>query len=155
MKQRSLLTLLLVLLLASCGTGRPAFSSAPAPLPQKEQTWQLVALRGRSLDPAAAAPTLVVNPEAGTLSGFAYCNQYFYQYTLRLETSQPDGDYYALSLRPPTSDLPPIKTSCPEGKMNAESRYLLLLDKATRLRVTATTLTFYNKSKEILHFQLQ
>lgn len=154
MKKISLLTfhIPLLLLFLSCGSHRETATPIHDPLmPQKDQTWQLVTLQGRSPKNLAAAPTLRFNPEAGTLSGFAYCNTYTFHYTLHPTAQKPDGDYHTLSLE----SWGGSSLGCPEADMNAESRFLLLLSKATTLRLTATTLTFYQRDKELLLFELQ
>ena len=95
--------------------------------------------------------SLVINPDAGVATGFAYCNEYTFKLELVLAGSQPDGDYYTIHLGLWGSG----NLSCPEADMNAEQRYLSLLAKASRLRITATTLTLFQRDKEILHFELK
>lgn len=151
MKQITLLFTLL-LLMTACGSHKEPLAPSREPLiPQKEQTWQLLTIQGRSPHYLSAAPTLRFNPEAGTLSGFAYCNTYTFRYSLHLSSQQTDGDYHSISLQPWGGS----SLGCPEADMNAEKRFLLLLSKATTLRITATTLTLFQRDKELLHFELQ
>lgn len=150
---KTLLSLAAVLLAAACST--TALAPPAAALPQStldmHRTWQLVSIQGRTLDPAKKAPVIVFNPDAGTASGFAYCNQYSFKCTLQAIGSQSDGDYYTLSLERWGSGY----MECTVADMNAESRYLALLAKATRLRLTAYNLTLFQKNKEILYFELR
>lgn len=147
-----LLSFLAVLILSACSSlSSPQAAPSPQSTLHKNQTWLLVAIQGRPLDPAKKAPIIIFNPDAATVSGVAYCNQYTYRYTLTPVVQQADGDYYDLHLERWGSGF----LQCTVADMNAESRYLALLAKATRLRLTAYNLTLFQKNKEILHFQLQ
>lgn len=150
MKKTLPFLLTLALLLTACKASKTV---APADLllPQKEQTWQLVARQGHPLNRTKAAPSLVINPDAGVATGFAYCNEYTFNLELVPAGSQPDGDYYTIHLGLWGSG----NLGCPESDMNAEQRYLSLLAKASLLRITATTLTLFQRDKEILHFELK
>ena len=121
----------------------------------KSQTWQLVAIQGRPIHSATQSPshavTLIFNPEAGTATGQSYCNSYTFRCTLKNPEQRLDGDYYELELTPWGSGT----LNCPEADKNAEARYLAFLAKATRLRLTATTLTLFRQDKEILHYELR
>ena len=150
MKSTRLLLLILPLALSSCSTSRETFHADQLPL-SKVQTWQLAAIQGRNIDPGDKVPTIVINPEAGTATGHAYCNTYTFRCTLQHPDQQLDGDYYDLELSLWGSG----SLGCPETEKNAEARYLSLLAKATRLRLNATNLTLFQKDKEILHFELQ
>ena len=142
----------LLLFAAGCSSAdKVATPTYPPLLPDKGQSWQLVAMRGRTVGNDDKTPSLVVNPEAGTLSGVAYCNTYVYFVTLRLEAQHPDGDYYSIHLKHEAGG----SLLCTEAAMNADARFLALLDKATRMRLTATTLTLFQNDKEILLFELQ
>lgn len=147
-----LLSLLAMLMVSACSSvSSPQTASLPQSTLDKNQTWLLVAIQGRSLDPAKKAPVIIFNPDAATASGVAYCNQYTYKYTLTPVAQQTDGDYYDLHLERWGSGY----LECTVADMNAESRYLALLAKATRLRLTAYNLTLFQKNKEILYFELQ
>lgn len=150
---KTIITMLFALLLAACSAPRQATSAgAPPPLlPQKEQVWQLVRLQGRPLPPRQPVTTLVVNPDAGTADGQAACNTYSFSCTLGHPDQHLDADYYDIRLSPIGSG----SVGCSEADMNAEQRYLAALGRATRLRLTATTLTLYQKDREILYFELQ
>lgn len=144
--------LLVILCLMACTSTKPAPTSSAAPLlPQKEQVWQLVSIRGKEVNRRSATVTLVVNPEASTLSGQAACNRYGADCRLTLAAQLPEGDRYSLSV----NNLSSGTLQCPEAEMNAEARYLALLPKADALLVTAYTITLFSKDKEILHFELQ
>lgn len=151
MKRNILVAFLAVLLVCSCSHKKLASNSHEMLMPQKEQVWQLVSMQGRTTNLVAATPTLCFNPEAHTASGFAYCNSYSFRYESIPVDIQPDGDYHTLSLEPwGTGEL-----GCPEADLNAEQRYLSLLAKATSFRLTSTTLTLFQRNKEILYFELQ
>ena len=142
----------LSMLVLSCNTPRmTSHTDTTQPSLAKEQTWQLAATKGRNLAPGDKAPTLVINPEAGTFTGHAQCNSYTFRYVLQHPEAQLDGDYYDLGL----SFWGSSTLTCPEASKNAEERYLDLLSKSTRIRITSTTLTLYQQNKETLHFELQ
>lgn len=157
MKRTTLTThiaLILSILLMSCASQKHDVKTqrfSDSPTLQKEQVWQLVAIRGKDVSRTSNIITLSFNPEAGTISGKAPCNSYFGNYKLRPNTQQQDGDYYTLGF----SDIGSTKVYCTEADMNAESRYLSLLPKADALRIDAYTLTLYQKGKEILKYELQ
>lgn len=143
--------LLCLVCFTACGSPKPAATAEPPLVPQKEQVWQLVAIRGKAVNPNAAVVTIVVNPEAATLSGQAACNPFAAACRLALAEQQPSGDRYTIVL----SDLKAGGRQCPEADMNAEARFLALLPKADALVLTAYTLTLLQKDKEILKFELQ
>ena len=147
-KPSILLTLLLltVLLAASCSHRQMPPSEPLAPPPVKEQVWQLVRMQGKAVDTDGKVPTLVFNPEASTASGTAFCNHYSFACSLRA-----NGDHYDLQLTPWGS----TKMACPEADMNAEQRYFSLLEKASALRLTASTLTLLRGNRETLYFELR
>ena len=91
------------------------------------------------------------NPEAKTVSGRTACNNYYGNYTLRLEAQQPKGDRYTLTL----SGIGYGDTRCPEAEMNAEARYMALFEKADALMLDAYTMTLYQKGRETLKYELQ
>ena len=113
--------------------------------------WQLVAIRGKAVNRQAEPVTLVFNPEAKTVSGRTACNNYYGNYTLRLEAQQPKGDRYTLTL----SGIGYGDTRCPEAEMNAEARYMALFEKADALMLDAYTMTLYQKGRETLKYELQ
>lgn len=120
-------------------------------LPAKEQVWQLVSMRGKTINANSGTITLTVNPEANSLSGTATCNRYGADCRLGSVQQLPQGDRYTLTI----ANLDHGNTLCPEADMNAEARYLALLPKADALLMTAYTLTLLQKDKEILRFELQ
>ncbi len=151
MRTKLILLLLPLTLLAACSP-KQSPGTAPAPLePRRGQVWQLVSEQGRPLPRSKHSPTLLLNPDSQTASGLAYCNEYTFRYTLQHPVQQPDGDRYKVQF----TFWGCGSVECPEGGMNAERRYIGLLDKATSLRLTATTLTLYQKNNELLHFELQ
>ena len=145
--------LLSLLCLMACGSSKPAAVTVDAePLqPHKEQVWQLVAMRGKSLPARSGIITLTFNPEAGTLSGHATCNNYGADCRLAYSASSPEGYRYTVTV----ANLAGGNTLCPEADMNAEARYLALLPKADALLLTPYNLTLFQKDKEILRFELQ
>ncbi|MBP3763288.1 MAG: META domain-containing protein [Bacteroidales bacterium] len=143
-------TLLPLLLMTACGS-KPAVATAPELLePEKGQVWQLVRMQGRPLDRGRRSPTLLFNPETGTVTGTAHCNEYTFHYRTSHPQSGAEGDTYELQLTFWGSG----STECPEGEMSAERRYLGLLGKATSMSLTSTTLTLYQKNREVLHYEL-
>lgn len=151
MRIKHILLLLPLLLMAACGQKQVPVAAEPPLEPERGQVWQLVALQGRALDRAKKSPTLVFNPETRSVNGTAHCNEYTFHYTLGRVQQQPDGDHYEVQL----TFWGGGTTECPEGDMSAERRYLGLLGKATAMRLTATTMTLYQKNRETLHFELQ
>ena len=148
------IALVACLLLTACGGSKSAGSTAQqqeALAPQKEQVWQLVAMRGKAVSRTENLFTLTFNPEAGTLSGKAPCNSYYGSYRLMLKLQMTDGDHYTLKL----SEVGSTKVYCNEADINAEARYLALLPKADAMTIDAYTLTLYQRGKEILKYELQ
>ena len=117
----------------------------------KGQTWQLVEFRGKQWQRQGGATTLVLNPEAGTCRGFAACNTYFGTYTAKLVSSSAEGDRYELKVDVEGSG----SLGCPDAEMNAEGRYLALLEKADAMLVTAYSLTLCQRGREVMVFELQ
>ena len=151
--RNTILLLVAATVATACGGARKAqTTAADTPLvPQKEQVWQLVRQQGRPLPARSATITLTVNPEAGTAGGQSACNTYSYSCALGHPACTPDGDWYDIRLVPIGSG----SVECTEAEMNAEARYLATLGRATRMKLTATALTLYQKDKEILHYELQ
>ena len=148
------IALVACLSLTACGGTKSAGSTATqqeALAPQKEQVWQLVAMRGKAVSRTENLLTLTFNPEAGTLSGKAPCNSYYGSYRLMLKLQMTDGDHYTLKL----SEVGSTKVYCNEADINAEARYLALLPKADAMTIDAYTLTLYQRGKEILKYELQ
>jgi len=116
----------------------------------KGQVWQLVTLRGKEV-PASSAATLMLHPESGTLRGHVACNRYFADYQARLQRTDADGSRYSLDIQYVSGG----DVQCPEGDMTAQQRYLTLLDKADACLLTPYTLTFFQRGKEILKYELQ
>ena len=148
------IALVACLLLSACGGSRQPVgisNQQPSLAPTKGQVWQLVAMRGKAVSRQGELVTLTFNPEAGTISGRTACNNYYGNYTLRLEAQLPEGDKYTLAF----SGIGHGETRCPEADMNAETRYLALFEKADALTVDAYTMTLYQKGKEILRYELQ
>lgn len=117
----------------------------------KEQVWQLVAMRGKELPRNEAEVLLMFHPESGTLRGRIACNRYFADYVLHLDNVSADGSRYHLKV----ADVNGGDVQCPEGGMAAQERYLALLAKTTDCLLTPYTLTLFQKDKEILKFELQ
>ena len=152
MRIKLIVIFLLTTFTGACSPRQAPVAALADPLvPQRGQVWQLVAQQGKRLALNKKAPTLLLDPEAGIATGDAQCNTYTFHCHLLLVSQMPDGDHYTLALEPWGSG----DTSCPEADMNAEQRYLALLAKTTSMRLTATTLTLYQKDREILHFEQQ
>lgn len=115
----------------------------------KEQIWQLTAIRGRTVDTHGKTFTIQFNPEAGTVRGFMACNMYFGRYVCRPGDSRTGRCPIEICLEGSGS------LGCPEADMNADSRYYSLLPKATHLSFTSNTVTLYQNNKEILRYELQ
>lgn len=131
----------------ACSSARPtATVMADAVPPAKEQTWQLVEMRGREVPRSSEAITLVLNPEAGTASGQSACNRYHAQLRLRAA-----ADGFDMQLE----GIGATRVQCPEAKMNREQRYLALLAKADHLRVAGYELELTQHGKTILKYELQ
>lgn len=142
-----MLAALLSLTLAACTAPRQAAApAADAVPPAKEQTWQLVEMRGREVPRSSEAITLVLNPEAGTASGQSACNRYHAQLRLRAA-----ADGFDMQLE----GIGATRVQCPEAKMNREQRYLALLAKADHLRVAGYELELTQHGKTILKYELQ
>ena len=151
MRIKLILCLLQILLIFSCSRKQAPVSTEPPLEPARGQVWQLVAVQGRALDRGRNSPTLSLNPDTKTAYGTAYCNEYTFHYTSQPSLQQSDGDFHTVQL----TFWGCGSTECPEGGMSAERRYMGLLGKASSMRLTATTLTLYQKNREILHFELQ
>jgi heat shock protein HslJ len=132
----------------ACGSSKSAASSEEPLSLQKEQVWQLTAMRGRHVK---ALITLSFNTEAATLNGTATCNRYGADCRLAYSANLPEGYRYTVAV----DNLTAGTTLCPEADMNAEARYLALLPKADALLLTAYNLTLFQRDKEILRFELQ
>ena len=148
-----LLLLAMVPLMVQCTGERKAAVQTAAEAVQldKEQVWQLVAVRGKEVARNEAEVILMFHPESGTLRGSIACNRYFADYTLRLDKVTADGSRYHLKV----SYVSGGNVQCPEGGMAAQERYLALLAKADACLLTPYTLTLYQKGKEILKYGLQ
>lgn len=147
-----LLALLSLPMLFSCTGSAPLSSDSHAysiPDFDKNQVWQLTAIRGRAVDSRGKTFTIQFNPEAGTVRGLMACNMYFGHYTCLPGDPQTGRCPVEISLEASGS------LGCPEADMNADSRYFALLPKATHLTYTSTSLTFYQNNKEILRYELQ
>ncbi len=153
-ERHTLLHIVLIMLtisLAACGTTQHNTASTTELLqPDKDQVWQLVAIRGRDVNQSSVV-TLILNPATGNLSGKANCNNYYAEFKLRPLQSTPEGDIHGLSI----NGLGIGQTRCPDADMNAEGRYTALLEKADKMMITAYTLTLYQKGKEILKYEVQ
>ena len=134
----------------ACGTSRPGIAASGDPLlPQKEQVWQLVALRGKPVGKEMV--TITFNTEAGIVSGTAPCNRYGADCRFSSRTESPEGDRYSIAI----ANVTHTDILCPDADMNAEARYLALLSKADAVLVGAYTITMYQHDKETLRFELQ
>ncbi len=140
--------ILSIICLVACGSSKSAASSEEPLSLQKEQVWQLTAMRGRHVK---ALITLSFNTEAATLNGTATCNRYGADCHLTYSAAAPEGYRYTVAV----GNLTAGTTLCPEADMNAETRYLALLPKADALLLTPYNLTLFQKDKEILRFELQ
>ena len=145
-----LLSLFALCTFAACASSRPADKSTlEIPAFDKDQIWQLTAMRGRSVDSQGKTFTLQLYPDAGIVRGFMACNMYFGHYTCHPGDSQTGRFPIEIVLEGSGS------LGCPEADMNADSRYYALLPKATHLSYTSTTLILYQNDKEILRYELR
>lgn len=148
------LLLLALLVTSSCGLsrgGQVAVSDTEALPFEKDQVWQLVALRGKTVPQTAQAVTLVLYPEGGTLHGLIACNRYAADYTASLLSVTSEGTRYRLAVRSLKGD----GVQCPEADMAMQERFLALLARADACLLTPYTLTLFQNNKEILKFELQ
>jgi heat shock protein HslJ len=142
------LTLLLPLALAACGTssggGTPVARTAGGPSPL-EATWILEAYGDASQPRSVLAGTEVTaefGTPAGVVRGSAGCNSYSGRYT------EP-GDRLTIT------QVVATKKFCtePVGVMDQETQYLNLLQGAERYRVTDRTLEIFVKDGKLLRFR--
>lgn len=147
---KTLLPLLAILALGSCGSLRETVpSTAASLLPEKGQTWQLTAINGRAVPANAKTVTLTFNPEAESFRGTTACNFYAGTYLVG-EASLADGRRpFSIALFGSGSIL------CPEADMNAEERFLALFQKANTLFIDEYTLILFRDNKETLRFGLR
>lgn len=147
MKHAARHIVLTVMLLVATGCNFRHMESSAVPLmsPDKGQMWQLVEQRGREVK-SGTMVTLTLNPETGSMHGKAQCNSYYTDFKLT-----PDGGRYKLTL----GEIGCSEIGCPDADMNAEFRYLSLLQKADAMEMTEYTMTLYSKGKEILKYELQ
>ena len=145
-----LLILLAALLTVSCASHRQV-PSGESPRFDKEQVWQLTSLQGRPLSAGSAEVLLMFYPDGNALRGRIACNRYFADYSAKPEKTTAEQTSYAIRV----TDIGGGDVQCPEGGMELQQRYLAALAKVTSCRLTAYTLVFYQKDKEILKFELQ
>ena len=150
------LVMLLSLMIAACASSsdgvRATSLTEVRPL-DRNQTWQLVSMRGREVKPASGVSptTIFFNTEAGTYGGHTACNGYGGNFSASLISQDAEGDRYKLTLKPGATG----SVGCPDAVMNAEERYLALLRKADGMLITAYSLSLTQRGKEILKFELQ
>lgn len=135
----------IALLVAGCAVQHIEATGEALLRPEKGQVWQLVEQRGREVKRGTEV-TLIINTESGSLRGTAYCNSYYAEYILRAE-----GNHYSMKITTMSSGT----TRCPDAEMNAQTRYLSLLQNADMMTLTEYTLTLYSKGKVILKYELQ
>lgn len=139
-------------LLAGCaGGGKAAVNVGEALQFDKEQVWQLVAMRGKELPVQADPVIFMLHPESGTLRGRIACNRYFADYKVTLDKVTAEGTRYTLSVMYVSGG----DVQCPEGDMAVQERYLALLAKVDACLLTPYTLTLYQRGKETLKYELQ
>lgn len=144
------LSLFVLCTIAACTSSRSVDKSAlEIPDFNKDQIWQLTAMRGKPVDTQGKTFTLQFNPETGDIHGFMACNKYFGHYNCH--PGDPQTGLYPIEIGLDGSG----SLGCPEADMNADSRYYALLPKATHLSYTSTSLTLYQNNKEILRYELQ
>ena len=151
--KRIALLLGMAMLAAACSSPKPTIKvdMRQAVAVNKHCVWQLVEMRGKPMPQTGKVITLTLNPEAGTLSGQAFCNRYYADCTQQLRATEEEGTRYELGL----SHLQSGAVQCPEADMDTEHRYLTTLAKATHMVVNSTTLTLYQKSKPLLKYEKQ
>ena len=157
MKSKPISTIVIITMLAmlvSCSAGRGDTTFAPPPSISKEQVWQLTEVMGKAVGRTSEAVTLTFNPQTVTLKGKAYCNTYSADYRMGVEDGRlSDGQsLYTFSV----SSVGSTSVQCPDVEMNALSRYLSLLAKATHIGInaTSTAMVIYQKGKPLLNFEL-
>ena len=147
-----ILLLAITPLVTGCRTVKSdAASIAEAQTFDKEQVWQLVALRGKEVAVNGDPVIFMLHPESGTLRGRIACNRYFADYTLRSGKVDAEGTHYSMQV----TYISGGDVQCPEGDMALQERYLALLAKTTDCLLTPYTLTLFQRGKEIIKFELQ
>ena len=145
----SILIPLAALLLCACGATHKA-DTAPLPPPtfDKAEVFQLVSIQGRPLT-YQPAPTLIFNPETSTIHGPMACNTYLASFSCR--PANPSSARYPIQI----SLLSSGTLVCPDALLNADSRFLALLPRATHLAYSPSSITLFQRNKELLRFELQ
>lgn len=152
MKIRTIIRIVLAMLFVGCAAteNQPIASSDVLTL-ERGQVWQLVEQRGKEMPRQGNVTILEFVPDAGSLRGRTGCNRYFAEYKIRLEQATVDGTRYSFTVK----KLSPGDWQCPEGDMEAERRYISLLEHADAMMLTAQTMTLYRRGKEVLKYELQ
>lgn len=144
--------LVLLTMTVACGGPRATVGADGGALElEKEQVWQLVAMRGKEVSRSNDAVVLMFHPESGTLRGRVACNGYFGDYELRGVRVGAEGTRYSMEVRYVSGG----DVQCPEGDMAAQERYLSLLGKADACLLTPWSLTLFQKGREVLKYELQ
>ncbi len=152
MKTRYIILCLLVSFLAlSCASNRRQKVQSEPPQLDKEQVWQLTSLQGRPLPAGSTEVLLMFYPDGNALRGRIACNRYFADYKVNPVKMKPEGTRYTIQV----TDISGGDVQCPEGGMELQQRYLAVLSRVTSCHLTSYTLTFYQKDKEVLKFELQ
>ena len=137
------------LLFVACAGSQKA-DSTPLEIPafDKGEVWQLVAINGKPLT-YHPAPTLIFNPETSTIHGTMACNTYLASFSCR--PANPSSARYPIQI----SLLSSGTLVCPDALLNADSRFLALLPRATHLAYSPSSITLFQRNKELLRFELQ
>lgn len=117
----------------------------------KEQVWQLVTLRGKSLPSSWGNVTMTLNPEGGILKGVIACNRYSARYSCHLESTDANGVHYRMEIEQLGID----GVQCPEADMALQERYLSLFAKSDACILTSHSVTLFYNGKETLHYELE
>jgi heat shock protein HslJ len=123
--RRTLLGLAAPLLLGLTSCAMP---SAPTAESLWGTEWRLQSLNGQPV--VADVPATLAFPEAGRVSGSAFCNRFFGSVVV-------DGE------RPRFDHMGATKMACDRDAMNQENRYLTALNQAQRLERQGDSLTLH------------
>lgn len=156
MKRFCMLFVFATLLLGACSRGGVQTAVEPWPDFAKEEVWQLTQIRQQRVRYCEGQQpvTLQLNPEAGSYSGYAGCNNYFGQYeatthSRKLADKQSEVRGFRFSQPGVT------KMHCPVPEMKVEESFLPTLLKVTHYNVDRYSLVFYQNDREVLRFEKQ
>lgn len=152
MKNIFLSILFISLFMTSCKCSKSSQSNEEILEFSTEQVWQLTHIRENKVSYNGAEPiTMQFNPESSAVNGFAGCNRYSGTYTNKVADTPEAGTQGEISF----SNVGCTKMMCPDNEMRLEDKFLPMIEKVTGYSLTAYTLVFFQKDKEIMRFEKQ